>query len=307
MSAHDWVRVRVPGSTSNLGPGFDVLGLALQLYNTLTVERAATDITITAHGEGAEDLTRVEDSLVVKAMRLSFDAWGKQLPGLRIHLDNQVPIARGLGGSSTAIVGGILAAAALCGKELSTSDTLALALPIEGHEGNLSPALLGGLVICVTDDDGQVHSEKIPLALPLRAVLCIPEARLSTKLAREVLPGHVPLADAVFNMRSLALLLTGLTLGRSKLIATGMRDRLHQPYRAKLMPAMQTVVQAALEADALGAALSGAGSSIFAFAEEITASNVGEAMREAMERTGTACRTVIVDTDMDGAQVLDVQ
>lgn len=299
------VRVRVPASTSNLGPGFDVMGMALQIYNTLTVERTDGGVEITASGEAAEELCMVEESVVVRAINTACRAWGEEIPGLRIHLENQVPLARGLGGSSTAVIGGILAAAALSGRSLSLEEILTLALPLEGHPDNITPSLVGGLTISLVEE-GQVHFLQVPVPPELQAVVCVPDMRLSTQLARDVLPKEVPLQDAIYNMHALAFLVSGLFMKRPEVMAMGMKDRLHQPYRVPLLPAMEPIFQAALEAGAVGAALSGAGSTIFAFALD-NAPDVAQAMQGALEASGLSGRTVVTEIETEGAQIVEVE
>lgn len=303
MSAARRVQVRVPASTSNLGPGFDVIGMALQIYNTITVERTKAGVDISASGEAAEDLCRVEESVVVRAIQTACRAWGEAIPGLRIHLENQVPLARGLGGSSTAVIGGILAAAALLGRSPTAEEILSLALPLEGHPDNITPALVGGLTISMVEGD-RVRFLQVPLPPELRAVVCIPDQRLSTRLARDVLPKEVPLQDAIYNLRALAFLVSGLLMKRPEAVSLGMRDRLHQPYRASLLPAMEPICQAALKAGAVGAALSGAGSTIFAFARE-DAPGVAQAMQGALEANGLTGRTVVTEIETEGAQIVE--
>ena len=178
--------MRVPGSTANLGSGFDVLGLALGLYNTIEMEEIARGVELTVEGEGAERLQRnAERSLVVRAARAAFAHFGVTAPGLRIHLKNAIPLKRGLGSSGTACLGGIVGAAELIGRPLPPADILKLALPFEGHPDNITPSLVGGLTAsCVSE--GVVRYVKIPVPKAIQIVAVIPDRELSTAEARDL-------------------------------------------------------------------------------------------------------------------------
>jgi homoserine kinase len=284
-----------------LGSGFDVLGLALGLYNTIEIETTSRGVELTVEGEGAERLQKVgERSLVLRAARATFAYLGVTSPGLRIHLKNEIPLKRGLGSSATACLGGVIAAAQLCGRALSPEEVLKLALPLEGHPDNITPALVGGLTATCLSDAG-IRFIKIPIPDAIKIVAVIPDMELGTAEARRALPKQVPLADAVHNVGRAALLVAALVTGDLSVLDEATRDRLHQPYRAKLIPGMEAVLAAARRAGALAAFLSGAGSTLVAFVDR-DAETVGRAMVEAWTRNGMRSQVKILTIEREGAQ-----
>lgn len=296
------VRVRIPASTANLGPGFDVLGLALGLYNTIEVEAIPQGFELTVEGEGADRLRQVgERSLVLRAALATFAYLGVTAPGLRIHLKNEIPLKRGLGSSGTACVGGVLAAAELSGRALSPHEILRLALPLEGHPDNITPSLVGGLTAtCLRGEE--VRYVKIPIPQAIRVVAVIPERELSTAEARRALPSQVPLADAVYNVGRAALLVAAMVAGELNLLDEATRDRLHQPYRAKLLPGMEEVFEAARRAGAFAAFLSGAGSTVVALVDREPEA-VGKEMAETWAQRGTRAAVKVLTVEHEGAQL----
>ncbi len=257
-------RVRVPASTANLGPGFDTLGMALALYNEIELTDEGQGVQLLVEGEGKAALEKAgTQNLVVRAVQAILGEFGANLSGLRVRQINRIPLRRGLGSSAAACVGGIAAAMRLAGAELPPDEILVRALPFEGHPDNITPALIGGLTASAIID-GRVAFARVPVPDRLRAVAVIPALEMATKRAREVLPKQVPFQDAVFNLNRLALLLAGLTTDRLDLLRVGSEDRLHQPYRAALLPGMETILEEGRRAGALATFLSGAGSSLLA-------------------------------------------
>jgi len=293
--------IHVPATSANLGPGFDVLGMALGLTNTVRVE-ASDQVEVLVEGEGADELPAGADNLVYRALAAVAARVGQAPPPVRLRCTNRIPLARGLGSSSAAIVAGLLAGNRLLRASLSTPDLLALATELEGHPDNVVPALLGGVRICVRSEQGLLQT-RIPLARPLQAVLFIPDLRMPTAAARRVLPTMVPLADVVYNIGRVALLVAALVSGDYALLAEATRDRLHQPARGVLFPALSALLAAALEGGAQGAFLSGAGSTILALTEAESAA-VAAALEAAARREGVAGRTVITTVREEGAQIL---
>jgi homoserine kinase len=295
------VRVRVPATSANLGSGFDTLGLALGLYNEVEVEAApAAGLKIVVEGEGAAELqAQGAQNLVVRAMEAAFQAAGRRPTGLRARFVNRIPLGRGLGRSSAAAVAGIAAGARLVGEALAPDEVLRLALPFEGHPDNIAPCVLGGFTVAAAAG-GRVHCLRVPMARPLRAVAVIPEVRLATADARRALPSQVPLADAVFNVNRAALLVAALGQGRFDLLREAVADRLHQPYRAPLLPGMMEVIEAGYGAGALACFLSGAGSTVLALADGREEA-IGAAM-QARWRDGfrTQARVRILAVDQQG-------
>ena len=298
------IHVRVPATSANLGPGFDALGLALALHNEVVAEEADR-VDVSLRGEGATELAKDGDNTVVRGVRLAYDAAGRPFRGVRLECVNRVPLARGLGSSAAAWVGGLAAGNALLGSPLDRDALLALAARAEGHPDNVAAAIFGGLTVsCVTAD--AVTAISLPVPRPLQWVVLIPEATNATADARAVLPAAVPRADAVFNVQRVALLLASLQTGRPAALRTALDDRLHQPYREKLFPWMRGVTSAAIAAGALGCVLSGAGPSLLAVVDGgVDGGRVARALEEALRRAGVAgsARALAVDTEGAVARV----
>lgn len=304
MGDGQWVRVRVPASTANLGAGFDALGLALGLYNEIEVERGGGEgMSLTIEGEGAERLQALgAQNLVARAIAGTLAHLGAPPAGISVRVINRIPLSRGLGSSSAAVVGGVAGAVALAGVSLSAEALLDLCLPLEGHPDNITPALLGGLTVA-TLVEGKVRCVKLPVPDVLQAVAVIPDFRLSTAKARQALPPTVPRADAVFNVGRVALFLAGLQTGRLDLLVEGVKDRLHQPYRAPLVPGMSDVLAEGERAGALACFLSGAGPTLLALVAG-DPGDVGRRMAERWhEKAGVTSRTQALAIDRDGVRV----
>ena len=296
------VTVTAPASTSNLGPGFDCLGLALGLRNelTLVLHDASGSVMVEVEGAGADDLPRGEQNMLVHAAR---QVLPPSLPGrLVFKARNRVPLARGLGSSAAAIVSGLWAGAHLLGTLRRSEDELEqMAVALEGHPDNIAPCVHGGLTASLTVD-GRARAHRLGIHPSLSTVVCIPDFELSTKKARGVLPETVFLADAVFNTSRALLLAKTLESGHVSRLPELMKDRLHQPYRAKLVPGLEDALTAAVEHGAAGAALSGSGPTVFAFVEGRNAS-VGEAMVRAFSKHGVGSRWLALAVDHQGVRV----
>jgi homoserine kinase len=261
------VRVRVPATSANLGPGFDALGLALARYDDVVVRVADEGLYVDVAGEGADSVPRTRRHLVVRALQAGFDALGGQPRGLEVVCANRIPHGRGLGSSAAAIVAGLVAARALVlgGEETLDDDALlALAAEIEGHPDNVAACLLGGLTLAWTPADGRARAVALPVAAALRPVVFVPTTSASTAKARKALPETVPHADAARNAARSALLVHALA-GAPDLLLAATEDRLHQPYRAAGQARTAGLVEA-LRADGVPAVVSGAGPSVLAFA-----------------------------------------
>ncbi len=304
------VCVRVPATTANLGPGFDSLGLALSLFNTVEASltpgpsatgRGAGGESHAIEGEGALSLPRGPDNLVRRSMAAVAARAGVELPPVQVRQVNAVPLARGLGSSSAAIVGGCVAANELLGRPLSREVLLAVAAALEGHPDNVAPALFGGLTICYAVGPG-AQCLRLEPANPPRAVVAIPDYTVETERARQALPPSVPRLDAVVNVGHAAAVVAAFATGRYDVLRAAMDDRLHQPYRAHLVPGMSEAIAAALEAGALGACLSGSGPTIVAFAHAAE-DTIAEAMRHALAKLGVQAATRVLDVCLEGAVV----
>ena len=263
------VAVTVPATSANLGPGFDALGLALALRDRLEGEVLAEGLVVEVEGAGAGEVPLDERHLVVRAMRVGFEALGVEPPGLRLACHNVVPHARGLGSSSAAIVGGLALARALVvgGVDRLDDDALfGLAAAMEGHPDNVAPAALGGFVISGLDQrSGEFYAVRADVDARIGAVVLVPPDGVETEVARGLLPAQVPHADAAANVGRAALLVAALG-GRPEHLLAGTEDRLHQEYRRPAMPATLDLV-AALRRDGVPAIVSGAGPTVLAFTD----------------------------------------
>lgn len=295
------IHIRVPASTANLGPGFDCLGMALGLYHRLTVvEGEGKGLEIRAHGEGAADVALDERNIVYQALVEVLGETG-YVPGrLLLESHNDIPLACGLGSSAAALLAGLAAGLLLSGKCLEWRHLIELGTGNEGHPDNIVPCALGGFTVAVVKG-GEVIWNRLEPPEQLKGIVAIPDFRLPTREAREALPKRVDFADAVANLGRVGLLVAGMAGGALELLRAGMEDRLHQPYRAELIPGMEEVCGAALEAGALGAALSGAGPAMLALVDG-DRKEVGEAMKEAWKGRGIAARTLTLDVDREGLQ-----
>jgi homoserine kinase len=295
------VQVRVPATTANLGCGFDILGLALQLYNSFRLTLTSAPGWRVSLPPGV-DLPTHDDNLVFQAARHLFERVGFTPTGLHVSLTTDIPLARGLGSSATAVVGGLVAANHLTGATLDRDSLLAMAIDLEGHPDNVTPALMGGLTLSYSVGT-QHHYLHMPFPRELTVIAAIPDFELSTAYARSVLPAQVSLADAVFNCSRTALFVFALQNQRYDLLAAAMDDRLHQPYRASLVPGMPEAIADTYAAGALGVALSGAGPTLLAIVLE-NANAVATALHNAFQRHNISCQTLMLHVDTSGAVVV---
>ena len=255
------ITIRVPATTANMGPGFDCLGMALDIWNTIRVEVGSSGFEVV--GQGAETLSGGAENLVYQSFCIPFTESHGRVPSVRITCWNEIPLGRGLGSSAAAVVGGLVAGNELCGRPLDRQRLLELAAAKENHPDNVAPALLGGCQIVVWERQRLIASA---VAIPedLKAVLFVPDLAMPTQEARDLLPAEVAREDAVYNMGRVAMLVRAFLTGDTTYLAVATGDRLHQPARQTIFPAMNNIIRAALGAGALGAFLSGAGSSILA-------------------------------------------
>ena len=256
------MRVSVPATSANLGPGYDSLGLALSLRDELEAELTGSGVTVEVTGEAASTVPRDESHLVVRAMRAAFDAMAHPQPGIQLVCRNVIPHSRGLGSSSAAIVGGLVLARALAGRDWADDDLLELAARLEGHPDNVAPAFVGGFTIAGTDEHGDVYAVRSPVDPRIRAEVFVPPHGVSTELARGLLPATVPHADAAADAGAAALLVAALA-GRPDQLWRATRDFLHQDYRRTAMPASLDLVER-LRGQGIAAVVSGAGPSVLA-------------------------------------------
>ena len=296
------VIARIPASTTNLGPGFDVLGLALQLYSTVTLEPSETDTEVIVNGVDADKIPSTSEHVAFQAVELVFKRSSTTPPkGFKLHIDNGIPAIRGLGGSGTAILGGLLTANVLCGTPFSDAELLNFATEIEGHPDNVAASLYGGIVVSA-QENGHVHTVQLACPPELSIVLAIPDFPLSTKQAREVLPRSVDFADAIYNTSRSTLLIASIATGQFEMLRVAMKDRLHQPYRTSLIPGFNDVAEAAISAGALSVALSGAGPTVAAYCIEHD-EQIAKQMQTVFNMHQIASDIKILKSDADGANV----
>ncbi|ANY05734.1 homoserine kinase [Pseudonocardia sp. HH130630-07] len=294
------VRVRVPGSTANLGPGFDCLGMALGLYDEIDVEvQSSAGVFVDVAGEGARFVPRDERHLVLRAMRQAFELFGEAPEGLRLRCTNAVPHSRGLGSSAAAAVAGVTAAAVLAGRdvELERDVLLQLAAGMEGHADNAAASLLGGFVVAweAPGSARRFHAEKLDVHPDVAPVALVPGTESSTRTTRGLLPAQVPLADAAHTGSRCALAVLALTR-RPDLLLAATEDRLHQPYRRPAYPASLRLVEA-LREHGVAAAVSGAGPTVLALTTD-------GAVPAGVDTEGFAVRPLGVDTEGVRVEVL---
>ena len=298
------VTVRVPATSANCGPGFDTLGLACNLYNYFTYELIDQGLSLKIEGEGTEKLKAGKNNLAFLSFYKVWDMIVGSKTGLSVIMSNNIPLSRGLGSSSTAIVAGLVAANHLTGNTLSKNEIVQLATEIEGHPDNVAPAILGGMTISYVDN-GRASSLKFLPLKPFKLVAVVPDMPLATSLARRAIPKTVPHQDAVFNTSRAALLVGAMLTGDYQHLAAGLDDRLHQPYRAHLIPGMEDAFKAAVNNGAFNAIISGAGSTLMAYVPiNVSCVAVGEAMCKALSEHDLHSVFHILDIDTEGAVVL---
>ncbi|MBK6796695.1 MAG: homoserine kinase [Acidobacteria bacterium] len=304
----------IPASTSNLGASFDTCGLALSLYLRVEVEPAEDGFRITPTGEGADKLPLDESNLIVRAALHASEQRKNRISGAKLRIDSQIPLSRGLGSSSAAIIAGLSIYEALSGDKLDEDDFFNYALNFEGHGDNLAPSTLGGLVVAVVREfvDYAGNERRSLLAVKrhwpeeIRIVICIPEIELETTKMRAVLPKMVTRADAIYNLQRASLLQAAISEKRFDLFNEALRDRLHQPYRAPLAPGLSEVLKLNDETHKhpglLGTAISGAGSTMIAFATD-NCEKIAEMMKERLAGAGVRSRTMEVKVDNNGRMI----
>ncbi|WP_298904485.1 homoserine kinase [uncultured Nostoc sp.] len=302
MSVVSAITVTVPATTANLGPGFDCIGAALKLYNEFKFTRQEEgELIIHVTGTEAERVQTDENNLLYQAFVKFYQHIEQTPPIVKIEIKLGVPLARGLGSSATAIVGGLVAANQLEGAPMSQSQMMELAIAMEGHPDNVVPALLGRCRLAATSGasweicDVPWHKDVVP-------VVAIPDFELSTSEARGVLPTEVSRADAIFNMAHLGLLLRGLETGNGQWLKTGLQDKLHQPYRKALIPGYDALNIAAVSAGAYGMVISGAGPTLLALADKLHSEAVEAAMLAAWQQEGITAEVRSLSLDTQGAK-----
>lgn len=292
------IKVRVPATSANIGPGFDCLGVALNLYNTFYFEEIEEGLVF----EGCAPEFSNEDNLIYVSMKRCFERLGYNYKGIKIKVEDDIPVSRGLGSSASCIVGGIIGANEIVGGILTNEEILKLATEIEGHPDNVAPAILGGMTVAI-EEDNHIYCSKVNVASGLKFYGLIPEFKLSTEESRAVLPKQIPYKDGVFNVGRVAILITSLTNGEFNLLKTACDDRLHQTYRGRLIKGFDDIKEKCEELGCLGIFLSGAGPTIMALAQDKDESfYIG--IQQFLNKLSSKWEVKALDIDSEGAVIL---
>ena len=295
------IKIKVPASTSNLGPGFDTLSLALDWHNEFTFKLLNEGLKI--NQINSNKLPEDSTNLVYRSFCEVYKKLKKTLPGVEISINSQIPLAAGLGSSASAIVSGLLAANSFNGNSLNRDEILSLATRLEGHPDNCAAAIYGGLTVSVSFDE-KVYVSQFPWPKELLVVLLVPDFDLPTRISRELLPPKIPFGDATFNVSRTAYLLSSLLSKDWNGLRIGFQDRLHQPFRKDLIPGMESVLNEAMVEGALGATLSGAGPTLVAFVNDTNkAEIIGKTMLNKWAEFKIKSEYKIVSVASEGAKV----
>ena len=303
MSALFPFSVRVPATTANFGSAFDAIGMALDLWLEARVEESVIHL-VEVRGEASDALPIGDRNLILRAAAFRANRLGIDLPPLHLTVDNSIPLTRGLGSSAAAVAAGLLIAQIIAGRDADLDVLLADASELEGHPDNAAPALFGGVCLAIQPDDGPPIARQLPFPDGLACAAFIPDATLSTSLARSALPKQVPLPDATFNLAHAALLVRALMTRQWHDLALATEDRLHQPYRADLVPGLAPLTRAAKDAKAYTAFLSGAGPTIMALSAPADAETVAAAMGAAARSLDIAGRVLALAPSELGAHIV---
>ncbi len=311
------VSVKVPATTANFGSGFDCFGMALPIYNTITIEETVlpgTGIEINIISETDDDddfaiehIPKDENNIIYKAVEMLYNSIGQSPSELKINIKSQIPIAKGLGSSASIIVGGLIAANELLNKPADEAALLSIATEVEGHPDNVTPAIVGGLVITSLEDDGSIIYRKLHWPEEWHITVCIPDYELATDISRSVLPSEVPMKDATFNARRTAMFIEAINTKDAELMKLALQDKLHQPYRTKLVPGLQDIMDNLKhEENVIGCVLSGAGPSILIISQRNNLDKIKSIVSETWANYNVKTDIKTLKVEELGAQILDV-
>ncbi|MDQ3982375.1 MAG: homoserine kinase [Actinomycetota bacterium] len=297
------MKVRVPATVANLGPGYDSLGAAIRMHLEIEIEPRRDSVEIVVEGEGAEQLPADESNLVIRSMNTFFDHVGRRPSGFAVGVRNPIPLAAGLGSSAAAIVGGLFAARAVTGRTVPQTEMIQLATELEGHADNVMPALIGGLVVCYRAvSEGDIRYFRVEPSDRLVPIVAVPREGFPTKTARKVLPSEVKFADAQFTASRAALLVAAMSAGAgADVLADAMNDRLHEPHRLKLMPETAAVYDQVQEAG-LPVALAGAGPSLLVVVPRPESATRAEQVRRICRERRAGWRVFVSEWEPEGAK-----
>ena len=310
------VSVKVPATSANIGPGFDCLGMALPIYNVVTIDETVlpgtgVEINILSDEENVDNLIidhipKDENSVVYKAVELLYNSIGQTPSELKINIQTSIPVTRGLGSSAAVIVGALVAANKLLGEPADESALLSIATEIEGHPDNVTPAIVGGLEMSSLENDGSIIYRKLDWPDDWAITVCIPDVELATEISRSVIPKEVPLEDAIFNLKRMGMFVNAVNKHDSDLMKLALTDRLHQPYRAKLVPGLKELSEAFKhEEDVLGCVLSGAGSSMLIISKNNIVEKVTSTTLEIMENLNVKADVRNLKIEQNGATIIE--
>ncbi len=307
------VSVKVPATTANLGPGFDCLGLALPVYNIVTVEETimpGTGIEINiideTHEQDIISIPTDENNIVYKAIELLYNSIGQTPSELKITIKTHIPIARGLGSSAAVIIGGLMAANELLGRPADEAALLSIATEIENHPDNITPAVVGGFVVSSLEEDGSVIYSKMNWPKDWNITVCIPDYELATDIARSVLPPEVPMRDAIFNLKHTAMLVQAVNTHDEKLMKAALNDRLHQQYREKLIPGLKEIKEALKhEENVMGVVISGAGPSVLVISHGNNLDKIRETVSKVWLDLNVKSKILTLQVEENGACIID--
>lgn len=297
------VKIQVPATTANVGAGFDILGIALNLYNFIDIELSDKYELTYSGKEYKSSLTDSKKNLFYSSMERVYKEFGIKTPEFKVNIEVNIPLSRGLGSSSSAIVAGVVSANNFLKNKLNNDEILKICNDIEGHPDNIAPCLLGGIVISMIEKD-KVITQKINNKNKFKFIAVIPDFELSTKKARKVLPEKITYSDSVFNSSRLAFLIMSLLNGNNDLLSISLNDKIHQQYRGKLIKGFDDILKTSLESGAIGAVLSGAGPTILAITDK-DEKNIAENMSKKWLEFGIQSRYELLDIDTIGCKILD--
>lgn len=304
------ISVKVPATTANVGPGFDTFGIALPLYNIITIEETVLgNIEIEIISKNGNEpnihIPQDENHIIYKAIEQLYACVGQSPSALKITIETEIPIAKGLGSSASVIVGALIAANELLGKPADLDALLSIASEVEGHPDNTTPAMLGGFCISSEEEDGSIVYSKLEWPSEWALTLCVPDFELSTNISRSVLPEKIDIKDAVFNIRRAAFMVEAIHTKNDKLMKIAMQDKLHQQYRLKFVPGLEDVIEELKTFDdVLGIALSGAGPSILVISKGNDIASIQSIIKNTWEKFSVKSEIITMTVDNTGAVIL---
>ena len=306
------VSVKVPATTANLGPGFDCLGLALPLYNEVTVEEtvmpgSGIEINIIDENETYDILSIPKDknNIVYKAIELLYNFIGQSVNDIKITIKTNIPVTRGLGSSASVIIGGLVAANELLGRPADNAALLSIASEVEGHPDNIAPAMFGGFCLASLEEDGSVTYSKIDWPCDWKLTVLIPDYELDTRIARSVLPEKIKIQDAAYNIRKCAMLIDAVYRKDSELMKKSLKDRIHQPYREGLIKGFKELNEfLENKDDVLGCVISGAGPTILVISKNDGFEKVQNDVKKIFEDFNVNCDIRTFNIENEGTKIL---